>query len=207
MRRLYGDLGLTDAAHREDSFAPAFDPEIVRPQWIDGERFWYVYREAADSRLVIVDAASSKRNTVWLKHLAAAAQAQGGGAATVRVTHVDADANIVFSHGERSWRFDPRTGRADPMVVGSAARRPGLTDAVAIPDGSGWLGLEDYNLWIEASDGKKQALSRDGELWRDFCAAYGMPDSRLPMHECLGWFAGGRRFWIERWDNRQVGEA
>ncbi|MBL8270295.1 S9 family peptidase, partial [Steroidobacter sp.] len=22
-----------------------------------------------------------------------------------------------------------------------------------------------------------------------------------------GWFAGGRRFWIERWDNRQVGEA
>lgn len=202
-RLLQGPAAAGDPARRDDAFDRRYGSTPSAPAWIDGSsRYWYPQRDGDGGSVVVGDAATGARGHYRAAQLATAAQARGR-TQDVRVDGVDADGAISFRLGEQRWRWQPGRGAAKRMP---AAATPSLDEAVATADG-GWLGVRDRNLWLQRADGTLKALSNDAEPWRSFGREEGISDTQVPLGWRLGWFEGGRRFWVERGDNRKVGAS
>lgn len=202
MRLLYGDAYAGPAGRRDDSFDGRFALELDPPEWIEGGRYWYVHRDRAGTRLVIGDAEAGARREYRDAVLAAAAGAAAR-AQAVRVDAVDARGEVRFNLDGRYWRWMPGADRAVPEPAEATSV---LEEAVPTPRG-GWLGVRDRNLWLQRADGSLKALSDDAEPWRSFGREEGVSDTQTPLRWRLGWFEDGRRFWVERGDNRKVGAS
>lgn len=127
----------------------------------------------------------------------------------------------VWSEDGQGFTFDYRTAKgAFRATVDIAARKKTLAAAPASesgavqerplglpsPDGSFYVGVVDHNVVLISSDGEQTVLTTDGEPGRSFAAEDGSWDSQKAFPARLGWFPDGKRFWMERWDNREVGE-
>lgn len=98
-----------------------------------------------------------------------------------------------------------RTRTVGRIPVGDSpdARQPG----VPAPDGSFSVTVVDHNIVLVFGDGSQVALTSDGEPGRSFGTEDGSWDSQKALPARLGWLPGGRRFWVERWDNREVAKS
>lgn len=209
-KRLYGDAGITD--RRDDAFDRRYRVALESPQWIDDRRYWFQQRDRTGLRVVIGDAATGARNEYRGDRLVAMARAAAGtGRSTkkdadtqdLKIDGVDADGSLRFRIADQRWQWQPGQARAIRQAAGPASQ---LEEAVAIA-GGGWLGVRDRNLWLQRADGTLKALSSDAGPWRSFGREEGISDTQVPLEWRLGWFEGGRRFWVERGDNRKVGAS
>ncbi|MHC9085982.1 S9 family peptidase [Luteimonas sp. RIT-PG2_3] len=213
-KRLHGDAGIDD--RRDDAFDRRYSVALAAPRWIDGSRYWFQQRDRSGLRVVIGDATTGTRNAYTGDRLLAVARAgagEGGGAGRntatagnaqdLKIDGVEADGRLRFRIGDQRWQWQPGQSKATRQAT---AARPQLDEAVAIA-GGGWLGVRDRNLWLQRADGTLKALSDDAAPWRSFGREGGITDTQTPLGWRLGWFEGGRRFWVERGDNRKVGAS
>ncbi|WP_084396867.1 S9 family peptidase [Henriciella aquimarina] len=91
----------------------------------------------------------------------------------------------------------------EASASGAAQERPA---GLLSPDGSFRVGVVDHNVVLISPDGEQTQLTTDGEPGRSFAAEDGSWDSQKAFRARLGWFPDAKRFWMERWDNREVGE-
>lgn len=126
----------------------------------------------------------------------------------------------VWTEDGQGLAFDYRTAKGDfRATVDIAAREKTSHAAPALetdrqqrppglqsPDGSFRVNVVDHNVVVISQDGKRLQLTTDGEPGYSFGAEDGSWDSQKAFPARLGWFPDGRRFWMERWDNRNVNE-
>lgn len=204
-RLLYGDAAGGDPARRDDAFDGRYAVGFGRPRWTQGARYWFVHRDRKGPTLLLGDAATGARAEYTGAQLLAATGAPVSVAslATLRVQDVDAAGDVRFDAAGQTWRWTPGAARAALLSPPPASV---LEEAVPVP-GGGWLGVRDRNLWWQRADGRLVALSQDAGPWRSFGREAGISDTQTPLRDRMGWFADGRRFWVERGDNRQVGAS
>jgi dipeptidyl-peptidase 4 len=182
----------------ERFLAPSVNPLVlradVRPQWLDGERFWYRNRIADGHEFVIVDPAAGTRERAFDHERLALALREATGVdydpmdLPIQALRPTEDGRgLGFELDRRRWECD---------VIEYTCPRPAsaverIENAVLSPDGSRAVFRRDHDLWVrDMATGEERRLTRDGverygyatdnEGWRrsDRPAVRWSPDSR-----------------------------
>jgi dipeptidyl-peptidase 4 len=180
----------------------------VRPQWLEGDRFWYRNRVHGGHEVVLVDPARGTRQVVADYDRLAASLAAA--ADTVLSAHqlrarrvdlaLDAGAVLVGVSG-RSWRCELVGYRC--VVADRPATPP---DAILSPDGRRAAYIRDHDLWVrELATGEDVRLTTDGAPHHGYAADHqGWRQTRTPV---LLWSPDSRRIATYRLDERGVRDA
>ncbi len=140
--------------------------DVVRPNWLEGDRFWYRNTTTTGTEFVVVDATGRRRPAFDHVRLAAALSVA---ADTSFVADKLPFTTFEFVDGERAIRFDQDTLRAWRCTLANygcsadTPRRPRVSE-VRSPDGQ-WVAFErEENLWVRSTaSGEEVQLSTDGE--------------------------------------------
>jgi dipeptidyl aminopeptidase/acylaminoacyl peptidase len=191
--------------------------DVVRPVWLDNDRFWYRNTIGSGWEFVIVDPVARTRRPAF-DH-ARLASALSIAADTSYVADRLPFNTFEFTEGGRSLRFALDTARGWVCDTGAwvcraegPERRRGTE--VRSPDGR-WVAFErNENLWVRsAASGEEKQLSRDGET--DFgyatppeacCDAVTRVRQRTEKRPILVWSADSRRIGTYRLDERNVAQ-
>jgi dipeptidyl aminopeptidase/acylaminoacyl peptidase len=221
---------------RAESFLPwKVQPLVygatVRPNWLEGDRFWYRNSIPEGHEFVVVDAARRNRARLFdherlAAALSAAADTSYSAYALPFTTFTPiADGNRLFLIAGnstyicdlRAYRCEPGTFEpfrgeaARPVGVGQAAAgllvraRPADRNTVASPDGKLAAFIRDYNLWVrDLETGRESQLTTDGV--KDF--GYATDNQAWARSETptLLWSPDSRKIATYRQDERGVGE-
>jgi dipeptidyl-peptidase-4 len=136
----------------------------VRPQWIDGSRFWYAVSTATGRRFVLVDPATGTRAPAFDHGRLAAALASASG------SDVDAEALpfLAIEPAEQAVELDAFGEhwrvRLDTYACERASAAPaGNPLDVPSPDGKTAVSRRGHDLWARSvADGREWALTTDG---------------------------------------------
>jgi dipeptidyl aminopeptidase/acylaminoacyl peptidase len=148
----------------------------VRPNWLNGDRFWYLSNTAAGSTFFVVDPAKKTKTAAFDQSKLAAALSKatgvsydGGQLPFQNFNYAEDGSTIFFSVNGQRYRYDPATnvvnteaGQATPRSSPvQASRRGGLE--VLSPDGKLSAFIKEYNLWVrDVSTRKETQLTTDG---------------------------------------------
>jgi len=159
----------SDAYARAERFlSDATDPLVfgasVRPNWVDGDRFWYRNDIPEGKEFVRVDPGRRTRERAF-DHQALAQALSVAMDTTITAfalpfTSFDyVDGGIRFDVGERSFRCDlPVTRCTAGPLVEEIGR-----DYVPSPDGTKAAFRRDHNLWVlDVATGRETQLTTDG---------------------------------------------
>ena len=160
------------------STGPLIDRAEIRPNFVDGDIFWYRALTAQGSEYVLVDPGKKMRTVYASKELLAAAIAKATGKAF--------DVSMV-----KEERGGGRRGGGGVMV-GS-------------PDGKRAAFIRDYNLWVRDLATKQETqLTTDGV--KDFGYATDNAGWKSGEGPILRWSADGKKIATFKDDERKVGE-
>lgn len=193
-------------------------PEVRQPafkaRWReDGKALWYVRRSQAGLELYSVDvAARAKTLVVRLADLVSLIREAHGveiDPDTVGLTALayrPADGTVTLAHGGAVYGYGPDRG-----TVTKAVSETGGPDESTSPDGRHAVFTIDDDLYVRTDGGAVRRLTTDGSTWRSFSArmAFSNPRDDGPASGIaprVHWIGAGPYFYIERWDNRAVGE-
>lgn len=192
--------------------APLVFGADVRPEWLEGDRFWYRNTVPGGAEFILVDPARGTRQRAFDHARLAAALSQATGQSygelelPFRRFELAADGrSIVVTVAGRSWRCDIRRYRcaAEAAAGGGASAAP--ANAVVSPDGRRAAFIREHDLWVrELATGEEKRLTTDGEP--DFGYATnnaGWTRSPVPV---LLWSPDSRRIATFQHDARGVGE-
>jgi dipeptidyl-peptidase-4 len=191
----------------------------VRPNWLDGDRFWYRVAVPGGAEFVLVDPAAPAKEPAFdharVATALSAASKETYTALTLPFNDFDYTPDgggIEFNHAKQRWRCD-RTGASCAQVgAATASRTPGFGPAAQVdrgqvlsPDGTRAAFVRDYNLWVrDVKSGQATQLTTDGEA--DFAYARndaGWTRSDTPV---VVWSPDSKRIATFRHDSRGVGE-
>ena len=160
---------------------PLIDRADVRPNWIEGDRFWYRVLTATGSEYVLVDPAKKTRTAYPDREkLFAAISAVTG-------KPVEASAR----EGGRGRGFRGEGGGAGAVVLS--------------PDGKRAAFIKDYNLWVRDVATKQETqLTTDGV--KDFGYATDNAGWKSSDRPVLRWSPDGRKIATFKDDQRNVGD-
>ena len=197
-------------------------PELLGPaaqtQWTDdGASLLLLERTRAGVFLYSVDVTSKKKQpVVALKEIAAAARKKYSASLDFWSAHLDAmdyDAEaraVRWSTEDFVYLYDIARKRL------SRTARQKKTDAQSVsPGGEFAVFTQDHDLYVRklkgSANGKISRLSSDSEQWRSFAGrmAVSNPVDAQPSQQTaprVKWIGDGPYFYIERWDNRNVGD-
>ncbi|MCG6956137.1 MAG: S9 family peptidase [Gemmatimonadetes bacterium] len=159
-------VSASDYARAEHHMAGDMNPLVsggsVRPNWLEGDRFWYRNQIAQGAEYILVDPRGKKRARAFdheavARALSAAADTTLG-AFDLTMTALT-DQGPQLSVGRRSFVCDAQGTRC------AAAPRERRADrnAVVSPDGTQEVFIRDYNLWVrDVSTGQETQLTTDG---------------------------------------------
>ena len=157
---------------------PLVDRADVRPNWIEGDRFWYRVLTTTGSEYVLVDPAKKTRT-----------------AYPDRVKLFAAIATVTGQPYEASAREGGR---------GRGFRGEGGGNAVLSPDGKRAAFIEDYNLWVrDAATKQETQLTTDGI--KDFGYATDNAGWKSSDRPVLRWSPDSRKIATFKDDQRNVG--
>ena len=173
-------------SYNTDAF---IDGGNVRPNWMEGDRFWYLNSTSTKSEFILVDPAKKTRSAAFDHSKLAAALATATGAKydgnklPFQTIAFSADGKSVsFTVDTKKWKYDLQGGQvtADDgtttagSTAGAGGGRGGRGggggrggfgggNEVASPDGKRAVFIKDWNLWVRdiASD-KQTQLTTDG---------------------------------------------
>lgn len=192
-----------------ERFAPDRMPEMVHtlgvePQWIGtSDRFWYRYADSHGTRFVAVDARRA-RKTPLFDHQPLR-DALGAPLGELEDVNLDADGTrLGFRFGGRNWACEVPDCARSLVTVTPAQPAPG-EQASASADGRYVAYLRDHDLYLRGPDGAERRLTHDGTRWHSFEID---PDTTYDNREGspVVWIGATTRFFVQRWDRREVGE-
>jgi dipeptidyl-peptidase 4 len=211
-----GVAGAPDAASRyaraERFLAWNVNPLVlgadVRPEWLDGDRFWYRNTIAEGHEFVLVDPARGTRERAFDHERLARALTEATGteqdpfALPLRVLRpLDDGRGLGFELDRRRWECD---------VVEYRCERPAtpieqVANAVLSPDGRLAVLRRDHDLWVrDMATGQERQLTNDGvERYGYATDNEGWRRSERPA---VRWSPDSRRVATYRLDERGVGE-
>ena len=180
----------------------------VRPNWVDGDRFWYQNRTRAGAEVIMVDPALGTRTQAFDQARLTAALAEFAG------EEVDMAAlsfmNLQFEDGGQavSLRLRRQMVRCDLVAfkcTAADASPANVPYSVTSPDGKLAAYISNHNLWVqELATGNKTQLTVDGV--QDYGYATnnaGWTRSDMPV---VLWSPDSRKIATFQHDARGVGE-
>lgn len=203
---LYGDAAIREQGGEVPSM-------IVRPHWIgDDGGFWYEFRDRSGYRYVVVAPSGASREPLFDHPALAAKLSEALGrpvawrADRLRDLSVDGTAaRLSFTLDGRSFEFDRKS--ATLRAIEPLAERLDADELSVSPDGRYAALVRGHDLYVrDLEDHTERRLTDDGERWYSFARDFGSRDSQKPLAGHLTWLPGSRRFVVERWDNRRVGD-
>lgn len=193
-------------------------PEVRQPafkaRWHeDGKAFWYVRRSQAGLELYSVDVAARARTlVVRLTDLVSLIRAAHGveidpdAVGIAALAYQPATGTVTLAHGGAVYGYGPGQG-----TVAKAASETGERNESISPDGRHAVFTLADDLYVRTGGGEVRRLTTDGSTWRSFAGRKASSNPRddgpaLGIAPRVHWIGAGRYFYVERWDNRAVGE-
>lgn len=180
----------------------------VRPQWVNGESFWYRNRVPDGHEFVLVDASAATREPAF-DHARLAASLGTALDTTFQplqlpftsFSFVDGRQAISFQARGTLWRCDLR----DYQCTESRERRVGVRNAVTSPDGRLAAFIRDHDIWVrDLETGNDTRITTDGEEHYGYGTdSQGWRTGATPI---LLWSPDSRMIATYRLDERDVGE-
>ncbi len=158
---------------------PLVDRNIVRPNWLPDDRFWYRVLTPQGSEFILVDPAKGTRNAAFDQQKLAAALSAATGksyqAAMLPFQFFSFSADqkaIVFQADGKQWKCGLQnytctadTSAATLNTTASTAGRIGFRggNEVLSPDGKRAAFIKEYNLWVrDVKTNQQTQLTTDG---------------------------------------------
>jgi dipeptidyl-peptidase 4 len=174
---------------------PLVDHGSVRPNWLPGDRFWYLDTTAQGTQFLLVDAASGARTPAFDHGQLAA------GLPFTEVQYSDDKQSVSFNAAGKRWKC-ALVGR---QCVAEKEASPGRRTDAPSPDKKRSAFIRDYNLWVrDLATGKETQLTKDGT--KDFGYATdnaGWTHSDRPI---VRWSPDSKKLATYQQDQRGVGE-
>lgn len=193
-------------------------PDISSIRWSkDGAGFWYLRRTASGADLISVAVEPvRKRRVATLERLVERLNRQYGLNVDPRSLPLGA---LTYERGSRTATIvlDQRTYSFDMSAEGRVSASPASdTASVTVfaesPDGRFRVFTDRHDLYVESRNGDVRRLTEGGETWYSFDARLARsnpidvpPGPAVPPK--IHWIDGGPRFWVQRWDFRDVGSV
>lgn len=154
----------------------------VRPNWLAGDKFWYLSNTVKGSEFIFVDPVKKTR-TVAFDHqkLATALAAANGGTVDAAklpfqsISYAADGKSILFTAGGKSWQYNVQSNQLIPSTATAPADAPampggrggragfGAGNDILSPDGKKAVFIKDWNLWVRDVATKKETqLTTDG---------------------------------------------
>ncbi|MDB5015873.1 MAG: family peptidase [Mucilaginibacter sp.] len=213
-----------DYEHAESFMSYNIDPLIdhasLRPEWLEGDKFWYRTLTPAGSEFILVDPAKKSRVAAFNQQKLAAALSTAGGkqyeAAMLpfqSFTYSDNGKAIVFSVDGKQWKCDLQSYQV--AVDNSPVKRPESGQAqgrrgrggssIASPDGTKEAFLKDDNLWVrDVKTRKETQLTTDGI--KDFGYATDNAGWKHSSNPILIWSPDSKKIATFKQDQRNVSD-
>lgn len=192
--------------------APLVDRGPVRPNWLEGDRFWYRTMNPTGSEFILVDAARGTRAPFFDQaKLAAALSAASGGkfeGSRLPFSTFKMDGNsIAFSADKKYWKCDTQayTCAEVPRPDPAAPRKDAGPNEVLSPDGKRAAFIRNFNLWVrDTATNKETQLTTDGV--KDFGYATDNAGWRKGPGPVLLWSPDSRKISTFQQDERHVAD-
>ncbi|MET0752329.1 MAG: DPP IV N-terminal domain-containing protein [Pyrinomonadaceae bacterium] len=150
--------------------APLVDRGGVRPNWLEGDRFWYRVLTAQGSEFIMVNPATGTREPAFdqTKLAAAISTATGGKYEAARLPFLTFSfspdgKSIMFPAAKKFWKCDIQAYNcaAENMTATMSGQMRGF--GVTSPDGKKTAFIKDFNLWVrDVATNKETQLTTDG---------------------------------------------
>ena len=189
---------------------PLVDHGPVRPNWLDGDRFWYRAMTPTGSEFIIVDPAKGTRGPAFdhAKLAAALSAASGGKYEGTRLPFQSVDftpdgGSITFSAAKKSWKCDVK---AYSCAVDTTPEEPSHKEPeVFSPDKKRAAFIRNFNLWVrDAATNKETQLTTDGV--KDFGYATDNAGWRKSSGPVLLWSPDSRKIATFQMDERNLSD-
>ncbi len=154
------------------------DAGTVRPNWLAGDKFWYLSSSANGTEFILVDPVKRTRVAAFdHQKLATALSAASGKTYEAKklpfptISYAADGKSISFSADGKRWQYDLQTNQVSAStgtaetVTGPPARgrMGGGNNGVVSPDGTKAVFIKDWNLWVRDIATKKETqLTTDG---------------------------------------------
>lgn len=154
------------------------DAGNVRPNWLAGDKFWYLSSSANGTEFILVDPVKRTRAAAFdHQKLATALSAASGKTYEAKklpfptISYAADGKSISFSADGKRWQYDLQTNQVSAStgtaetVTGPPARgrMGGGNNGVVSPDGTKAVFIKDWNLWVRDIATKKETqLTTDG---------------------------------------------
>jgi dipeptidyl aminopeptidase/acylaminoacyl peptidase len=194
--------------------APLVDRGGVRPNWLEGDRFWYRVLTPQGSEFILVNPANETRQPAFdqTKLAAAISTATGGKYEAARLPFLTFNfspdgKSISFSAAKKNWKCDIQayTCAADETVaIGNTTGQNRFLGATS-PDGKKTAFIKDFNLWVrDVATGKETQLTTDGV--KDFGYATDNAGWKKSDRPILLWSPDSRKIATFQQDQRGVSD-
>ncbi|HSU51124.1 MAG TPA: DPP IV N-terminal domain-containing protein [Segetibacter sp.] len=189
------------------------DHGVVRPNWLDGDRFWYRILTASGSEFILVDPARGTRVPAFdhQKLAAALSTALGQKYEPVKLPfstfNYSADGKfILFSANRKNWKYNTVTNALEADVAaaqtGGRQMRSNLSFS---PDGKRAVFIRDYNLWVrDVETNKETQLTTDGV--KDFGYATDNAGWKKSDAAIVAWSPDSKKIATYQQDQRNVSD-
>ncbi len=181
----------------------------VRPNWLDGDRFWYLNATHGGREVVLADPVAGTRARAF-DHVRLAAALSAIADTTYAPLGLPLDGARMSADASRlTLRAGDRTALCDlarhRCTADAAATESGDPNAIVSPDGAKAAFVRDHNLWLrDLASGEESALTDDGVADLGYAtdnAGWVRRDSPV-----LLWSPGSDMIATFRHDGRGVGE-
>jgi dipeptidyl aminopeptidase/acylaminoacyl peptidase len=191
----------------------------VRPNWLDGDRFWYRVTVPGGAEFVLVDPARAVKEPAFdharVATALSAANKASYTALTLPFNEFDYSADtqaIEFNLAKQRWRCDRAGAACTATGTATPPRTPGFGPGaqgdrahVVSPDGLRAAFVREHNLWVrDIKSGQETQLTTDGEAE----LAYARNDAGWTRSDTpvVVWSPDSKKIATFRHDSRGVGE-
>ncbi len=203
------------------------DGGTVRPNWMDGDRFWYLATTSQKNEFILVDPAKKTRSAAFdHQKLAAALSATSGtkyeaNKLPFQTISFSADGKyVLFTSDAKKWKYDLSTAQltADEGVAvaqsgattaagrgGRGAGARGGGNDIPSPDGKRSVFIKDWNLWLrDLTTNKETQLTTDGV--KDFGYATDNAGWKMSDRPVVRWSPDSKKVATFKQDQRNVSD-
>src|SRR5579885_593204 len=188
---------------------PLVDHDVLRVNWLDDRRFWYVDHDSGGDRYLVMTAATGQAAPIFDRQKLAGALDKAIGE-PVDATRLAISAIRIEGAGRYEITRDGKRYLCDLADAGhcvneAALIRTGRESGIASPDGKLEAFVRDWNLWVrDLATGKETQLTFDGR--KDFGYATDNAGWRQSERPVLDWSPDSTRIATYRQDQRGLGE-
>lgn len=203
------------------------DGGTVRPNWMDGDRFWYLATTSQKNEFILVDPAKKTRSAAFdHQKLAEALSTTSGtkyeaGKLPFQTIFFSTDGKyVLFTLDAKKWKYDLATAQlsADEGIavassgVATAAGRGGRGagargggNDIPSPDGKRSVFIKDWNLWLrDLTTNKETQLTTDGV--KDFGYATDNAGWKMSDRPVVRWSPDSKKLATFKQDQRNVSD-